>query len=131
MAEEDFAPVSVSKDSDRRERRAAGRELSDNGRGDRSERRTDDRGMALGAEAGAIRRMVLQRGLAVAGIGTLAGIAGALALSKLMASIVFQVSPFDPVVLAGAALFMLVVASIAAYLPARRATATTPASALQ
>ena len=87
--------------------------------------------MALGAEAAAIRRMVLRRGLIVTAAGTLAGVTGALALSKLMASMVFQVSPFDPIVLIGAALFMLVVASVAAYLPARRATAVSPASVLQ
>jgi putative ABC transport system permease protein len=87
--------------------------------------------MALGAEAGAIRGMVLRRGLIVTAIGTVAGLIGALALSRLMASIVFQVSPFDPIVLAGAALFMLVVSSIAAYLPARRATIVDPRSALQ
>jgi len=87
--------------------------------------------MALGAEAGDIRRMVIRQGAAVTILGTSIGLLGALALSRLMSSLVFQVSPLDPVVLAGAALFMLMVALLAAYLPARRATAVDPRAALQ
>ncbi len=87
--------------------------------------------MALGAEAGAILRMVLRQGLVVTGIGTFLGLIGALALSRLMVSLVFHVSPFDPTVLAMAMLFMAGVAALAAYLPARKATAVDPRSALQ
>jgi predicted permease len=87
--------------------------------------------MALGAEAREIRQMVIRQGIAVTIIGTAIGLVGAVALSKLMASLVFQVSPLDPVVLAGAAFFMLAVALVAAYLPARRATNVNPSSALQ
>ncbi len=87
--------------------------------------------MALGAEASEIRRMVLRQGIVVAITGTAIGLVGAIVLSRLMASLVFRVSPLDPVVLAGAALFMLAVASVAAYLPARRATGVDPRAALQ
>jgi putative ABC transport system permease protein len=87
--------------------------------------------MALGAEAGGIRRMVLRQGLTVATIGIGAGLLGALALSRLMSSLVFHVSTLDPVVLSGAAAFMVLIASLAAYLPARRATAVDPRAALQ
>jgi predicted permease len=87
--------------------------------------------MALGAEARVIRRMVIRQGIVVTVIGTSIGLVGAAALSRLMASLVFQVSPLDPVVLTGAALFMLIVATVAAYMPARRATSVNPSSALQ
>lgn len=87
--------------------------------------------MALGAEAGEVRRMVLRQGLAVAAIGIGAGLCGAVLLSRLMSSLVFRVSTLDPTVLAGSAAFMIVIASLAAYLPARRATAVDPRAALQ
>lgn len=87
--------------------------------------------MALGAERGAIRSMVLRQGLTVTAIGVVAGLLGALALARLMASLVFRISPLDPQVLAGAAAFMAVVAAIAAYLPARRATQVDPREVLQ
>jgi predicted permease len=87
--------------------------------------------MALGAGAGEIRRMVLRQGLTVTAIGIAAGLVGAVALSRLMSSLVFRVSTLDPVVLAGAAAFMIAIASFAAYLPARRATSVDPRAALQ
>jgi predicted permease len=87
--------------------------------------------MALGAEAGAIRRMVLRQGLTVTAIGTAIGFVGALLLSRLMASMVFQVSPLDPRVLTGAVIFMGLIGAIAAYLPAHRATMADPRTTLQ
>ena len=87
--------------------------------------------MALGADRGSIRRMVLREGLLVTALGILLGAVGALALSRLIASLVFGVSALDPRVLGGAGLFMAVVAGLAAYLPAYRATAVEPRSALQ
>lgn len=87
--------------------------------------------MVLGAEQGVIRRMVLRQGLTIAAIGIGVGLLGALALSKLMTSLLFQVSPLDPQVLLGAVGFLAVVSAMAAYLPARRATAADPRSALQ
>lgn len=87
--------------------------------------------MALGADRGAIRRMVLREGLLVTAIGTAVGLVAAIGLSRLMASLVFGVDPLDPTVMAGAAGFMVVVAACAAYLPAYRATAVEPSSVLQ
>jgi predicted permease len=87
--------------------------------------------LALGAEHGVIRRMVLRQGLTMAAIGIGVGLLGALALSKLMTSLLFQVSPLDPRVLLGAVAFLAIVAGLAAYLPAHRATAVNPRSALQ
>jgi hypothetical protein len=52
--------------------------------------------MALGAEGSAIRRMILRRGMLVTAVGLAIGLAAATSLSKLMASVLFKVSPFDP-----------------------------------
>ena len=87
--------------------------------------------MALGADRGSIRRMVLREGLVVTALGTGIGLLGAVALSRLMASLVFGVDPLDPSVIAGAAVFMGLVATLAAYLPAYRATSVEPSSVLQ
>jgi ABC-type antimicrobial peptide transport system permease subunit len=87
--------------------------------------------MALGADRWSIRGMVLRDGAIVTSIGVAVGLAGAVALSKVMAAVVFRVSPFDPGVLMGAVLFMALIAGVAAYLPARRASSVAPQSVLQ
>jgi putative ABC transport system permease protein len=86
--------------------------------------------MALGAERSAIRRMILRRGMLVTAIGLAIGLVAATSLSRVMTSVLFQVSPFDPAVLAGAAAFVLLVGAFAAYLPAHRATSSDPREAL-
>jgi ABC-type antimicrobial peptide transport system permease subunit len=75
--------------------------------------------------------MVLGNALTVAGIGTLVGLLGAMAGSRLLTSMLFEVSSTDPVTLVGVSLLLLAVAAVAAYLPARRATKIDPASALR
>ncbi|HEY3933773.1 MAG TPA: FtsX-like permease family protein, partial [Gemmatimonadales bacterium] len=87
--------------------------------------------MALGADRSSIRRAVLGRGLAVVAVGIAVGLAGSIAVARAMASVMFRVSPLDPRVLVGAIVFMTIVATAAAYIPARRATAVDPRSALQ
>lgn len=87
--------------------------------------------MALGATPGRVRREVLARAATVAGAGVAVGLAGAFAISHLMTSLLFQVSPTDPIALVGACVVLLAVAGAAAYLPARRATAIDPAEALR
>lgn len=87
--------------------------------------------MALGADRRKIRRMVLREGLTVTVIGTVIGLLGAVALSRLLTSMVFGISALDPLVLLGAVVFMTLVAAIAAYLPAHRATSAEPRSVLQ
>ena len=87
--------------------------------------------IALGADRGSIRGMVLRHGVAVTSLGIAFGLCGALALSRLIESLLFGTSPLDPRVLAGAVLFMLLVAAAAAYFPARRATSVDPRLALQ
>jgi ABC-type antimicrobial peptide transport system permease subunit len=67
----------------------------------------------------------------VTAIGTGIGLLGAVAMSRLLTSLVFGISALNPVVMASAAAFMGVVAAAAAYLPAYRATAVEPRTVLQ
>jgi predicted lysophospholipase L1 biosynthesis ABC-type transport system permease subunit len=87
--------------------------------------------MALGATPERLRRMVLGQALKVAGIGAAAGLAAALAGSKLLTSLLFEVSPTDPGALLGACALLLSVASIAALVPAQRATRVDPAQVMR
>ncbi len=87
--------------------------------------------MALGARPAQVRGIVVVRGAAVAGIGMLFGLAGALALSRLLRSIVFEVSTDDPHVFAGVAIVLALVVLAAGYVPARRATKVDPVEALR
>jgi putative ABC transport system permease protein len=87
--------------------------------------------MALGATPGRVRADVLRRALLVCLGGAVAGIALAVAVSRVLASLLFEVSPTDPVALFGACGVLLVVAAIAAYLPASHASRVDPARALQ
>jgi putative ABC transport system permease protein len=87
--------------------------------------------MALGAGRGIVLRLVLGRALALAGIGVLVGIAGATALTRFLAGLLYGVTPTDPPTFAGVSLLLLAVALAAAYGPARRATDLEPVSALR
>ena len=87
--------------------------------------------MALGARATDVLRNVLRRGLAMAGIGLAIGLVLALAGSRLIRSLLFEVSPADPFTLASVAVLVTVATLIASYLPARRATKVDPVTALR
>jgi predicted permease len=87
--------------------------------------------IALGAESGTVVRMIAGQGLRVILIGAAAGVAAALALSRLLGSLLFGVSPADPVTFLGA-LGIVVLAGLAAcYVPARRAARVDPIAALR
>jgi putative ABC transport system permease protein len=86
--------------------------------------------MALGADPKGVLRMVMRRGLLLALSGIAAGLAIALAAAPLIAPLLYHVSPADPVSIAGAALFLIVVAVIASLIPALRATRVDPILAL-
>jgi putative ABC transport system permease protein len=87
--------------------------------------------MALGASRSGIRRLVLFSGAKLAVIGCAIGLAGAVATSHLVRSLLFQVDPFDPIVLVGAAAAILLLAVAASALPAQRAAAVDPMRALR
>jgi putative ABC transport system permease protein len=96
-------------------------------------RRTREIGvrLALGARPGRLRRTVLAEGLRLAAGGLLVGMAGAFALSRLLRLLLFGVTPTDPATFAGVAAVLLLVAALASYLPARRATRIDPCEALR
>ena len=87
--------------------------------------------MALGARHGDVLTMVVRHGMALAGLGLLVGLAAALALSGLLESLLYQVSPTDPPTFATGLVVLSVVAVLAAALPARRAARTDPMVALR
>jgi putative ABC transport system permease protein len=87
--------------------------------------------VALGADPRDVRGMVLRDALVLTLIGVAAGLAGALALSRVIASLLFQLSPTDPATLAAVAAGLTAVALLASYLPARRATRVDPLEALR
>jgi predicted permease len=87
--------------------------------------------MALGARTRDVRRLVARRGLALSAVGVAAGTIGALALSRVLESLLFEVSPHDPRVLGAAASLVLLIGAAASWLPARRATSVEPAEALR
>jgi len=86
--------------------------------------------MALGASSAEVLRTVLRQRAVVVGSGIALGMLGAVALSRLLASMVFHVSPLDPRALAGAVLLTVVCGGLAALLPARRAARVDPRSVL-
>jgi predicted permease len=87
--------------------------------------------IALGASVGRVRAEVLARAGAVIGVGAIAGLAGALATSRVLSALLFQVSPSDPTSLVGACVVLLLVGGLAAYFPTRRATRIDPVQALR
>ncbi len=87
--------------------------------------------MAMGAEEGDVSRMVLRQAGMLAGIGVAVGLAAAAGLTRLMASLLFGVSPLDPVTFAGVAAALAAVALLASWLPARRAARVDPVVALR
>jgi putative ABC transport system permease protein len=87
--------------------------------------------LALGAEARDLFRLIVGQGLRVAAAGTVVGVLAALAAGKLVASLLYGVSPRDPLVLATAALVVVAVAAAASYAPALRATKVDPLVALR
>jgi ABC-type antimicrobial peptide transport system, permease component len=87
--------------------------------------------MALGATSSGVRNMVLSQAISIAAIGAAAGLTCAIAGSRLLSSLLFDIKPTDPTTLGGVTLLLLVVAAASAYLPARRATSVDPARALR
>ena len=87
--------------------------------------------LALGARPDDVLRMVLSRGLRLTCIGLAIGLGGALALGRVVQALLFNTSASDPVTLAAVTALLLMVALVASYLPARRATRVDPLIALR
>ena len=87
--------------------------------------------MALGAERGRVRRMVMRQGVELTVAGVVLGLAGAAALTRLMASLLFGVTTTDTVTFSAVPVLLVGIALVASYLPARRATNVDPVVALR
>jgi predicted permease len=87
--------------------------------------------MALGAQRRQVLEAVLRHGLALAGTGILVGLAGALGVTRVVASLLVNVTPTDPVSFVGVSGFLALVAAAASLIPARRATEVDPIVALR
>ena len=87
--------------------------------------------IALGAEPGRVTASVLAEGVRYATLGVAIGLAASLGVTRLMRSLVFGVSTTDPATFVGLSVFLIVVAGLASYLPARQAAKTDPVVALR
>jgi len=87
--------------------------------------------IALGAEAEQVRRMVVVQGMRLAIMGVIVGLAAAWGLTRLMASVLYEVQARDPVVFIVMPVVLTVVSLIAVWLPARRASTVSPLTALR
>jgi putative ABC transport system permease protein len=87
--------------------------------------------IALGAERSDVLRLVVGQGTVLAVTGVAVGLLGAFALTRVMRSLLFGVSATDPLIFAGAALFLAAVAMLASYIPARRAMSVDPTVSLR
>jgi predicted permease len=87
--------------------------------------------IALGAQQGALKSMVVRHGLLVSGVGVVLGLAAAAALTRILASFLFQISPLDPITYVAVSAALLAAAAIASYLPAHRAATVNPVDALR
>jgi len=87
--------------------------------------------IALGAQRSAVLALVLRRGLKLAGAGIVLGLIGAISLTQLLRSLLFGVSPADPITFLAVPLLMVLVGLLACWLPARRAAKVDPMEALR
>jgi ABC-type antimicrobial peptide transport system permease subunit len=87
--------------------------------------------MALGAQAADVRSLVVSQALRLGALGLGVGLVGAIAAGRVIATLLFGVSPSDPITFAGVCALLIAVLAAAAYLPARRATRVDPVVALR
>ena len=87
--------------------------------------------MAIGARPAEILRMILGQGLALALVGVVLGLVGALWLTRVLLKLLFEVAPTDPLTFVGVAAVLGLAALVACYVPARRASRVDPLVALR
>jgi ABC-type antimicrobial peptide transport system permease subunit len=87
--------------------------------------------MALGARGVEVQRMVVKQSLSLAAVGIVIGLAGALATTRLLGALLFGVSPTDPLVLVLATVLLVILAALASYAPALRASRVDPVESLR
>lgn len=87
--------------------------------------------MAIGAEPGDVVRMIMRRGLRLTSAGLAIGIVASLALGRVVAGLLYGVTPTDTATLMAGALFLFAVAVLASYVPARHASRLDPIDALK
>ena len=87
--------------------------------------------LALGAQPGQVRGMILRESTWLAAAGIVAGVGGALALTRLVKSMLYGIAPYDPLTIGGGVAVLLAVALAASWIPARRAAAVQPMEALR
>jgi len=87
--------------------------------------------MALGVEQGSLRRMFVGHAFVLSGIGVIVGVGVAATLTRLMASMLFRVSPLDALTYVAMSLVLMTAALVASYVPARRAASLNPVEALR
>lgn len=87
--------------------------------------------LALGAEPGEVRSLVLRQAMRLVLLGIAAGLIGAAGITRILGSMLFNVRPLDPLTFGGVAILLAAVALAACYLPVRRATTTDPLQALR
>jgi ABC-type antimicrobial peptide transport system permease subunit len=87
--------------------------------------------LALGAQAREIQRLFVRRGLVLAGIGIAVGMVGSAGFTRLMQSLLFGISPLDPITFAVVPIVLAAAAVLASYLPARRAVSVDPVETLR
>jgi predicted permease len=97
------------------------------------EQRTQEIGirLALGADVGSVRRMIVGQGMRLAFAGVVVGLASAFGLARVIASLLYGVTPRDPLVFVGAPVVLVLVALVGVWLPSKRAVAVDPVSALR
>ena len=89
------------------------------------------RSLALGANAGDVRKMVMKQGVILCSFGVLFGLGAAIALTRLMEALLYGVNPVDPVTFGAVAVSLTVVALLASYIPAARAAGIDPVEAIR
>jgi ABC-type antimicrobial peptide transport system permease subunit len=87
--------------------------------------------MALGASPGDAQRMVLREGVSLAGVGIVVGVLAALLSTRALSGLLYGVTTLDPLTFGAVPVGLIVVALLASYLPARRATRVDPTTALR